>query len=62
LGTETTPTTQSMHIFMIVHNIDGEALRSSQVQMILSRLAATPRIHLIASVDNINAQLRMFDT
>lgn len=45
------------HVFLIVHNIDGIAMRSSKVQTILSMLACVRGLHIIASVDHINAHL-----
>lgn len=46
------------HIFLIVHNIDGTMLRNDRAQLVLSRLAKMDQIHLIASMDHINAPLR----
>lgn len=48
------------HIFLIVHNIDGTMLRNDRAQSVLSRLAKINQIHLIASLDHINAPLRKF--
>lgn len=48
---------RDLHIFLVVHNIDGPNLRSPKVQDLLSRLARMRNIHLIASVDHINAPL-----
>eukprot|EP00048_Salpingoeca_helianthica_P004774 m.80770 g.80770 ORF g.80770 m.80770 type:complete len:849 (-) comp13342_c0_seq1:23-2569(-) len=42
-------------LFLVIHSIDGPALRSEQAQTLLSLLAATPRVHIIASIDHINA-------
>lgn len=47
--------TPDYHIFLIVHNLDGSMLRNDIAQNILSRLAHTPNVHLIASIDHINA-------
>ncbi|XP_055377459.1 origin recognition complex subunit 2 isoform X2 [Condylostylus longicornis] len=44
-------------LFLIVHNIDGPMLRNCKAQEILSRLAKISNIHLIASIDHINAPL-----
>ncbi len=44
-------------LFLILHNIDGPMLRNEAAQSTLSRLAAHPRIHLLCSVDHINAPL-----
>lgn len=45
------------HIYLLVHNIDGTALRAQRTQSVLSRLAATCGIHIVASIDHINASL-----
>ncbi|OXU28269.1 hypothetical protein TSAR_010960 [Trichomalopsis sarcophagae] len=44
-------------IYLLIHNIDGGMLRSNKVQDMLSRLANIPNIHVLASVDHINAPL-----
>lgn len=52
-------------IFLIVHNLDGAMLRNDMAQNVLSRLAHIPNIHLIASIDHINApnrKFRLFDS
>lgn len=43
--------------FLIVHNIDGMSLREEKAQTALSLLAACPKIHVIASIDHLNAPL-----
>ncbi|RZB40081.1 origin recognition complex subunit 2, partial [Asbolus verrucosus] len=43
------------HLYLIVHNID--LMRNSKAQNIFARLAAVKNIHLIASIDHINAPL-----
>ncbi|KAF9584896.1 Origin recognition complex subunit 2 [Lunasporangiospora selenospora] len=48
-------------IYLLIHNIDGGALRSEKTQSALSVLASSPHIHLIASIDHINANL-LWDT
>ncbi|KAJ8947492.1 hypothetical protein NQ318_009795 [Aromia moschata] len=45
------------HLYLIVHNIEGEILRNSKTQNILAKLSATKNIHLLASIDHINAPL-----
>ena len=40
-----------------MHNIDGVNLRSSHVQQALSVLAAADRVHVVATVDHVNAPL-----
>ncbi|XP_033214629.1 origin recognition complex subunit 2 [Belonocnema kinseyi] len=44
-------------LYLLIHNIDGPMLRSSKVQDKLSYLASFPNLHLVASVDHINASL-----
>jgi origin recognition complex subunit 2 len=44
-------------IALIINNIDGTNLRGKTAQIALSTLAACPRLHLLASVDHINAPL-----
>lgn len=48
------------HIFLIVHNIDGIMLRNDKAQSVLSRLATIKNIHMIVTIDHINAPLRKF--
>lgn len=50
----------ALHIFLIVHNIDGTMLRNDKAQSILSRLASIRNIHMIVSIDHINAPLCKF--
>lgn len=45
------------HIFLVINNIDGVMLRKIKDQHILSRLAKIKNLHLIASIDHINAPL-----
>lgn len=40
---------------LVIHNLDGEAIRTDKEQALLARLAAIPEIMVIATVDNINA-------
>ena len=48
----------ALNIILIVHNIDGTMLRNDKAQSALSRLASIRNIHMIASIDHINAPLR----
>jgi len=48
-------------LFLLIHNLDGPMLRASKTQAVLARLAQTPNVHLIASIDHINAPL-IFDS
>ncbi|XKL65067.1 hypothetical protein PGB90_005153 [Kerria lacca] len=44
-------------VFLIIHNIDGVAFRRNNCQSILSKLASFPNLHMIATIDHINAPL-----
>ncbi|KAL0958186.1 hypothetical protein HGRIS_000349 [Hohenbuehelia grisea] len=45
------------HLYLIVHNIDAPAFRSTKIRSYLSLWALNPHIHLVASIDHINASL-----
>lgn len=45
------------HLYIIVHNIEGPMLCNARCQNILAKLASVKNIHLIATVDHINAPL-----
>lgn len=47
----------SNHLYLIIHNIEGDMLRNTKIQTALSKLAVVKNIHLIASIDHINAPL-----
>ncbi|XP_058791170.1 origin recognition complex subunit 2 [Phymastichus coffea] len=44
-------------MYLLIHNLDGGMLRTNKAQDVLSRLANIPNIHMLASVDHINAPL-----
>jgi len=44
-------------LYLVIHNIDGINLRPHYCQVVLSKLANTPGINMIASIDHINASL-----
>ncbi|KAI9482929.1 MAG: origin recognition complex subunit 2-domain-containing protein [Benjaminiella poitrasii] len=44
-------------LYILIHNLDGANLRNERAQTALSMLASAKNIHLIASVDHINAGL-----
>ncbi len=44
-------------VFLLIHNIDGPMLRGEKAQSALSYLAQSPSIHLLCSIDHINAPL-----
>lgn len=45
-------------VYIIIHNIDGEAFRGYEVQSYMALLAEIRGIHIIASIDHINAPKR----
>lgn len=47
----------ALHLFLIIHNIDGVMLRNTKAQSVLSRLASIKNIHVVASIDHINTPL-----
>ncbi|XP_041057775.1 origin recognition complex subunit 2 isoform X2 [Carcharodon carcharias] len=47
----------SLDLYLLIHNIDGQMLRGDRNQQILGQLSAIPGIHLIASIDHLNAPL-----
>jgi len=49
------PESDTTEVFLVVHSLDGVALRTQKAQEILCQLAAQPRIHMIASVDHLCA-------
>jgi len=44
-------------LYLLIHNIDGPTLRTSKVQSTLASLASHPLVHLVCSIDHINAPL-----
>ena len=44
-------------VFLIIHSLDGPMLRNERTQSALSILATCPHVHILASVDHINAPL-----
>ncbi|KAK7060584.1 Origin recognition complex subunit 2 [Paramarasmius palmivorus] len=45
------------HLYIVIHNIDSPILRAPKTQSLLATLAQSPGIHIIASIDHINAPL-----
>ncbi|KAJ8068812.1 hypothetical protein OCU04_002504 [Sclerotinia nivalis] len=43
---------KTQHVTLIIHSLDGSALRRPASQMILSRLSSHPQVHLVVSVDH----------
>lgn len=46
-----------LHVYLLIHNIDGLMLRGEKAQCALGQLASLPNLHLVASIDHINAPL-----
>lgn len=46
-----------LHLYVIIHNIDGPMLRGEKTQSALAQLASVPNLHLVASIDHINGPL-----
>ncbi|KAF5373872.1 hypothetical protein D9758_000842 [Tetrapyrgos nigripes] len=55
--TPSKPTRKHRDLYIIIHNIDSPSLRTQKVQSALSTLALEPHIHIVASIDHINAPL-----
>ncbi|KAK7451035.1 Origin recognition complex subunit 2 [Stygiomarasmius scandens] len=51
------PKPKHRDLYIIIHNIDSPSLRTQKVQSSLSSLALDPHIHVVASIDHINAPL-----
>ncbi|XP_071517695.1 origin recognition complex subunit 2 isoform X2 [Panulirus ornatus] len=47
-------------LFVIIHNLDGLMLRGEKTQAAIAQLASLTNVHLLASIDHINAPL-VFD-
>ncbi|KAK0206140.1 origin recognition complex, subunit 2 [Desarmillaria ectypa] len=48
---------QKRSLYIIIHNIDSPSLRTTKSKACFALLASNPRIHIVASVDHINAPL-----
>lgn len=57
--TETTQRTPN-RVILLIHNLDGQGLRSDRQQAVLSRLAEFPELAIVASLDHIQAPV-LFD-
>lgn len=44
-------------VCIVIHNIDGPALRDSESQQYLARIASCTHVRIIASIDHVNAPL-----
>lgn len=50
-------TENEAELFLIIHNIDGAMLRNSKTQAALASLSQIKNVHMIATIDHINAPL-----
>ncbi|CAH1758370.1 24575_t:CDS:1 [Entrophospora sp. SA101] len=50
----------SKQLFIVIHNINGQSLRSEKILNCLGILAQCPNIYVVASVDHVNSTL-LFD-
>jgi hypothetical protein len=48
------------HVCLLIHNIDGPALRDAESQQCLAQVSCCPQICIVASVDHVNAPLCKF--
>uniref|UniRef100_UPI0037E8302D origin recognition complex subunit 2 n=1 Tax=Semicossyphus pulcher TaxID=241346 RepID=UPI0037E8302D len=55
--TQTLKDSPDLHVYLLIHNIDGLMLRGEKTQSALGQLASLPNLHLVASLDHINAPL-----
>ena len=49
--------TTQRRLYVVIHNIDGPALRTADAQGAIAELAALPAVHLLASADSVNFPL-----
>ncbi|CEG01875.1 Origin recognition complex, subunit 2 [Ostreococcus tauri] len=56
-ATRGSATREPKRLYIVLHNIDGPTLRTSEAQALLGELASMDRVHLIASIDHVNAPL-----
>ncbi|KAM4697461.1 origin recognition complex subunit 2 [Rhinophrynus dorsalis] len=47
----------SLELYLLIHNLDSQMLRGDKSQQVLGQLASIPNVHLLASIDHINAPL-----
>lgn len=47
-------------IYILIHNLDGVELQNFKTQHILSRICSLKNVHLIASIDRVNAALSKY--
>ncbi|XP_053554684.1 origin recognition complex subunit 2 [Bombina bombina] len=47
----------SLELYLLIHNLDSQMLRGDKSQQLLGQLASIHNVHLLASIDHINAPL-----
>lgn len=47
----------SLELYLLIHNLDSHMLRGDKSQQVLGQLASISNIHLLASIDHLNAPL-----
>ncbi|KIK91774.1 hypothetical protein PAXRUDRAFT_830545, partial [Paxillus rubicundulus Ve08.2h10] len=48
---------RARHLYLVIHNIDAPPMRTPKLKNCLALLALNPNIHLVASIDRLNAPL-----
>lgn len=51
---------RKLPVFVIIHNVDRLISRQRKQQSIISKLASFPNLHMIMTIDHINAPLRKY--
>lgn len=57
---ESTLKSRKLPVFVVIHNVDRLLSRQRKQQSIISKLASFPNLHMIMTVDHINAPLRKY--
>lgn len=47
----------ALELFLLIHNLDSQMLRGDKSQQIIGQLSSLRNIHLVASIDHLNAPL-----
>lgn len=47
-------------VCLLIHNVDGPALRDAESQQCLAQISCCPQVHVVASIDHVNAPLCKF--
>lgn len=57
---ETQKLKNSEHLYILIHNLDGIELQNYKTQHVISRICSLKNVHLIASIDRVNAALSKY--